>query len=63
MKSRNSCLLTIISAERTIDLECFCHDTFQENKVFAENWAMGLAYCIARAKGEVKDSVLSERNI
>lgn len=54
LKNRENCLLTIIGKDLTMDLECFCFESFQENKVFAENWAMGLTYCIARAKGQIR---------
>ena len=55
MKTRENCLLTIIGQHVSFDLECFCFDSFQENKELAENWAMALTYCIARAKGQIDD--------
>lgn len=53
LKNRENCLLSVICRDMTLDLECFCYETFQENKIFAENWAMGLSYCIANAKGQL----------
>lgn len=54
LKKKESCLLSIIGVSgNQLDLECFCFDSFLENRVFAENWAMGLTYCIAKCKGEI----------
>jgi hypothetical protein len=39
--------------QEALDFECMSYDTFQENRIFAENWAMGLMYCIAKSKGQI----------
>ncbi len=46
-----NCLLSIIPISGEIlDFECFLYDSFQENRIFAENWAMGITYCIEQNK-------------
>ena len=51
LSRKENCLLSVIPTQGEIlDFECFSHDSFQENRVFAENWAMGLTFCIEKCK-------------
>ena len=51
-----NCLLSIVPLHgETLDFECFLYDSFQENRVFAENWAIGITYCIEKYKSKATD--------